>query len=77
MPPSLIKVYYLLINFQLDTLKYTVDRTAKDLDIARQKYTLLKKEVTNRIEKYVPVWFALLERYIFFKYSFFFLTVML
>ncbi|XP_068685794.1 coiled-coil domain-containing protein 39-like [Montipora capricornis] len=41
------------IQFQdeLDTLKYTVDRTAKDLDITRQKYTLLKKEVTNRIEK--------------------------
>lgn len=32
-------------------MKYTVDRTAKDLDMARQKYNLLKKEVTNRIEK--------------------------
>ncbi|KAK2573594.1 Coiled-coil domain-containing protein 39 [Acropora cervicornis] len=43
----------LRIQFQdeLDTLKYTVDRTAKDLDMARQKYNLLKKEVTNRIEK--------------------------
>lgn len=38
---------------QLDTLKYTVDRTAKDLDSARQKYNLLKKEVVNRTEKYV------------------------
>ena len=37
---------------QLDTLKYTVDRTAKDLDGARQKHNLLKKEVTNRTEKY-------------------------
>lgn len=43
----------LRIQFQdeLDTLKYTVDRTAKDLDMARQKYNLLKKEITNRIEK--------------------------
>ncbi|KAL9963526.1 hypothetical protein ACROYT_G027041 [Oculina patagonica] len=41
------------IQFQdeLDTLRYTVDRTAKDLDSARQKHNLLKKEVTNRIER--------------------------
>ncbi|KAJ7376952.1 Coiled-coil domain-containing protein 39, partial [Desmophyllum pertusum] len=41
------------IQFQdeLDTLKYTVDRTARDLDSARQKYNLLKKEVTSRADR--------------------------
>ncbi|RMX41965.1 hypothetical protein pdam_00001295 [Pocillopora damicornis] len=40
------------IQFQdeLDTLKYTVDRTARDLESARHKHNLLKKEVTNRTE---------------------------
>lgn len=44
--------YLITLFWQLDTLKYTVDRTAKDLDSARQKHNLLKKEVTNRTEKY-------------------------
>lgn len=41
------------IQFQdeLDTLKYTVDRTARDLESARHKHNLLKKEVTNRTER--------------------------
>lgn len=38
---------------QLDTLKYTVDRTARDLESARHKHNLLKKEVTNRTERYI------------------------
>ena len=44
--------YVTFLCCQLDTLKYTVDRTAKDLDSSRQKYNLLKKEVTNRTERY-------------------------
>ena len=43
--------FFFCFPFQLDTLKYTVDRTAKDLDSTRQKYNLLKKEVANRTEK--------------------------
>lgn len=41
------------IQFQdeLDTLKYTVDRTARDLESTRHKHNLLKKEVTNRTER--------------------------
>ena len=43
--------YLITLFWQLDTLKYTVDRTAKDLDSARQKHSLLKKEVTLLIKR--------------------------
>ncbi|KAK3698535.1 hypothetical protein QZH41_014464 [Actinostola sp. cb2023] len=41
------------IQFQdeLNSLKYTVDRTAKDLEATRQKAVLLKKEALTRLEK--------------------------
>ena len=37
----------------METLKYTVDRTAKDLDNTRKKAGELKKEVAAKNEKYV------------------------
>lgn len=38
---------------ELETLKYTVDRTAKDLDNSRKQVAELKKEVSKREEKLI------------------------
>jgi hypothetical protein len=42
---------FFLFFFKLNSLKYTVDRTAKDLDAARQKSALLKKEALARLDR--------------------------
>eukprot|EP00795_Rhopilema_esculentum_P016358 gene16358-7752_t len=41
----------ILFQDELDTLKYTVDRTAKDLEAMREKCTQLKKDVNEKQEK--------------------------
>ena len=38
---------------QLETLKYTVDRTGKDLEAMRERCSQLKKEVVDKHEKYI------------------------
>ncbi len=39
--------------FQLEALKRTVDRTATDLEVARSEVTHLKKEASEKLERFV------------------------
>jgi len=40
-----------VVLFQLDTLKYTVERTASDLEAMKTNVTSLKKEIGEKQEK--------------------------